>query len=450
MVLNSVAKVPLSLSPGLDFGTEPRLGTPALIRRPDLVRKVAILAESARYDVSCSSSGSTAARPGAVLGAPAHSGICHSWAADGRCISLLKILYTNVCEYNCAYCVNRGDNDLPRTTFTVGQLVDLTLNFYRRNYIEGLFLSSAVCRNPDWTMERMVRVAEELRRVHGFGGYIHLKVIPGSAPELIQRAGLAADRLSVNIELPSETSLRSLAPQKTRDGVLLPMLRISELVGEAAQARRGLPVRTAKAPMFAPAGQSTQLIVGASPEPDRQILRLAEALYGRFGLKRVYYSGYVPVSRDNRLPALNAPPLLREHRLYQADWLLRYYGFQSAELFDDQHEWLDEQLDPKAAWALRHPDLFPVEVNRAPLDQLLRIPGIGIRSSRRIIAARRFGPLHPEDLKKLGVVMKRARFFVTASGKFWNNEAWNPAQAETVLRGLEKTRAPRMKQLSLW
>ncbi|WP_084605080.1 putative DNA modification/repair radical SAM protein [Desulfonatronum thioautotrophicum] len=425
-------------------------GVPAVIHQPDMTRKVAILAESARYDVSCSSSGSRAMRPGGVLGAPAHSGICHSWSADGRCISLLKILYTNVCEYNCAYCINRSDNDLQRTTFTVGQLVDLTLNFYRRNYIEGLFLSSAVCRNPDWTMERMVLVVEQLRRVHGFGGYIHLKVIPGSAPELLERAGLAADRLSVNIELPSEVSLRSLAPQKTREGVLLPMLRISERIGEAADNRRRLPARTAKGPQFAPAGQSTQLIVGASPEPDRQILRLAEALYGRFGLKRVYYSGYVPVSQDNRLPALNAPPLLREHRLYQADWLLRFYGFQSAELFDDQHEWLDDQIDPKAAWALRQPDLFPVEVNRASLEKLLRIPGIGLRSARRIITARRFGPLHPEDLKKFGVVMKRACYFVTASGKFWNGANWDPAHAERMLRGLERRRTPRMKQLSLW
>ncbi|TVQ99631.1 MAG: putative DNA modification/repair radical SAM protein [Desulfovibrionales bacterium] len=415
-----------------------------------MTRKVAILAESARYDVSCSSSGSRAVRPGAVQGAPAHSGICHSWSADGRCISLLKILYTNVCEYNCAYCINRSDNDLPRATFTVGQLVDLTLNFYRRNYIEGLFLSSAVCRNPDWTMERMVLVVEQLRRVHGFGGYIHLKVIPGSAPELLERAGLAADRLSVNIELPSEASLRSLAPQKTREGVLLPMLRISERIGNIADNRRSFPVRTMKGPLFAPAGQSTQLIVGASPEPDRQILRLAEALYGRFGLKRVYYSGYIPVSQDSRLPALNAPPLLREHRLYQADWLVRFYGFQSAELFDDQHEWLDDQIDPKAAWALRHPDLFPVEANRASLEKLLRIPGIGVRSARRIIAARRFGPLHPEDLKKLGVVMKRARFFVTASGKFWNSTTWDPVRAERVLRGLEKSGTPRMRQLPLW
>lgn len=406
---------------------------PAVIVRPDLDRKVRILAESARYDVSCSSSGTALRRAGTRLGAPVQAGVCHSWSADGRCISLLKILFSNACEYDCAYCVNRSGNDAPRTTFTVRELVDLTLNFYRRNYIEGLFLSSAVCRGPDWTMERLVRVAEELRHVHGFGGYIHLKVIPGADASLLTRAGLVADRLSVNIELPSEQSLKMLAPDKTREAVLAPMLALSELIRQNREDGRRLPAT----PGFAPAGQSTQMIVGASPETDQRILTLAGALYGRFGLKRVYYSGYVPVSPDSRLPALDAPPLLREHRLYQADWLLRYYGFDVAEIFDRGRPMLDQELDPKAAWALRHPELFPLEANRAGLEQLMRIPGVGLRSARRIVAARRFGPLHPEDLGKLGVVMKRARHFLTAGGRFPSGGGWDPVRAEAALRGRE-------------
>ncbi len=379
----------------------------------ETIEKLRILSGSARYDASCASSGSTRSGGKGSLGNASSGGICHSWSDDGRCISLLKVLLSNDCRYDCAYCVNRSSNRIPRASFTVEELVDLTVKFYRRNYIEGLFLSSAVMHGPDETMGRMVSVVRKLRREERFFGYIHMKVIPGCSDELLREAGLYADRLSVNIELPSQASLNLLAPQKDKQSILKPMAFLGNAIGESARERR----KNRKAPRFSPAGQSTQMIIGASPESDYQILRLSEGLYRKMSLKRVYYSAYVPVNEDRRLPALRTPPLLREHRLYQADWLLRLYGFTAEEILSEEYPQLDEQLDPKAAWALRHPEYFPVDVNRAEYAALLRIPGVGVTSARRIVSARRFAPLTPEGLKKVGVVMKRARYFITCSGR---------------------------------
>lgn len=379
----------------------------------NLQDKITILSGAARYDASCASSGSNREGSACGVGNTSQGGICHSWSDDGRCISLLKILLSNDCRYDCAYCVNRSSNPVPRASFTAREVVDLTMEFYRRNYIEGLFLSSAVRECPDRTMEEMVRVAEMLRNEERFGGYIHLKVIPGSSSDLVRRAGFAADRISVNIELPSGESLQRLAPQKSKQAILTPMKLISSEISTSLVERRA----SRKAPRFAPAGQSTQMIIGASPETDLQILRLSQGLYSRMSLKRVYYSAFVPVNDDNRLPVLSAPPLLREHRLYQADWLLRFYGFSAEEILSDDAPNLDESFDPKTAWALRHPEFFPVEINRADYATLLRVPGIGVTSARRIIAARRFAPISPEGMKKIGVVMKRAKYFIICSGR---------------------------------
>ncbi len=378
-----------------------------------MLKKLQILSGAARYDASCSSSGSKREGPASGIGNTSNSGICHSWADDGRCISLLKILLSNDCQYDCAYCVNRSSNVVERASFTAREVVDLTLDFYRRNYIEGLFLSSAVMGSPDQTMERMVRVAETLRTEEQFGGYIHLKIIPGSSSELVRKAGLYADRISVNIELPSQASLERLAPQKHKEAILAPMALIGREIASSLVERK----TSRHAPRFAPAGQSTQMIIGASPENDFQILRLSQGLYKKMQLKRVYYSAYMPVSDDNRLPVLAAPPLLREHRLYQADWLLRFYGFSAEEILSDDTPNLDESFDPKSAWALRHPEFFPVEINRADYGTLLRVPGIGVTSAKRIIAARRFSAITPEGMKKIGVVMKRAKYFITCSGR---------------------------------
>jgi len=379
----------------------------------DVRTKLEILAASAKYDVACSSSGSRRVVSGKGLGSTRIAGCCHSWSEDGRCISLLKILFSNSCVYDCAFCAIRRSNDFPRATFTVDEIVNLTLGFYRCNYIEGLFLSSGIHQGPDATMEQLVMVAERLRRRHRFGGYIHLKGIPGANADLIRRAGLVADRLSVNIELPSERALQELAPDKNREGILAPMRLIGETIADNRRERK----KTRKAPVFAPAGQSTQLIVGASPENDFQILRLCESLYERYRLKRVYYSAYIPVNKDSRLPALYEPPRLREHRLYQADWLLRFYGFSAEEIVSSDHPHLEEGFDPKTAWALRNPGFFPVEINRADYECLLRVPGIGVRSAKRIVTARRYGSLDFEDLSRIGVVLKRARFFITCRGK---------------------------------
>ncbi len=378
----------------------------------DTLDKLQILSGSARYDASCASSGSSRNGGKGSLGNASTGGICHSWSDDGRCISLLKVLLSNDCRYDCAYCVNRSSNPVQRVSFTVEELVELTIRFYRRNYIEGLFLSSAVMQSPDYTMERMVAIVRRLREEEKFFGYIHMKVIPGSSSELVRQAGLYVDRLSVNIELPSGDSLNRLAPQKQKESILKPMA----FLGDAISASRLEKKKNRKAPSFAPAGQSTQMIVGASPESDYRILLLSQGLYKKMNLKRVYYSAYVPVNHDNRLPVLAKPPLHREHRLYQADWLLRNYGFSADEILSEEHPFLDEHLDPKASWALRHPEFFPVDVNRAEYAALLRVPGIGMISAKRIIAARRYAVMNPDGLKKIGVVMKRARFFITCSG----------------------------------
>ena len=376
------------------------------------LNKLRILAESAKYDVSCSSSGTVRrGRKGDGIGNTVGGvGICHSFADDGRCISLLKVMLTNVCMYDCAYCINRRSNDIPRATLSVTEIVDITMEFYRRNYIEGLFLSSGVVRNPDYTMERLVRVAQDLRTVHRFNGYIHLKSIPGASQELVNRAGLYADRMSVNIEIPNEQSLKYLAPEKNFKSVYEPMGYIRQGVLENKEDRR----RMRHAPRFVPAGQSTQMIVGASPDHDRDILRLSSALYSTPTMRRVYYSGYVPVnSYDPRLPALKQPPLVRENRLYQADWLMRFYQFTADEIADDSHPDLELEIDPKLSWALRHPEQFPVDVNKADYEMILRIPGVGVKSATLIVNARRFRRLNSDHLRRIGVVMKRARYFIT-------------------------------------
>jgi putative DNA modification/repair radical SAM protein len=379
----------------------------------ELDQKLGILAAAAKYDVSCSSSGSARTNSRMGLGDGAVSGICHSWSGDGRCISLLKVLLSNYCIYDCAYCINRRSNDIPRSAFTVDEAVKLTIDFYRRNYIEGLFLSSGILKNADYTMELMVRIAKDLRLKHNFHGYIHLKAIPGANRELLRTAGLYADRLSANIELPSEQGLKLLAPDKSKEHILNSFSYLSAQIGRYQEESRFLR----SAPRFAPAGQSTQMIVGATPESDYQIITLAEGLYQKFRLKRVYYSAYVPVNHNSLLPALSSPPLRRENRLYQADWLLRFYGFQAAELLDPEEPFLDRELDPKTGWALRNMNLFPVEVNRADYEMLVRIPGVGLKSANRIINARRFAPLSFDNLGKLGVVMKRARYFLTCRGR---------------------------------
>ena len=356
--------------------------------------KLAILADSAKYDVACTSSGVDRAGVHGKLGCSVAAGICHSFTPDGRCISLLKVLYSNACCYDCGYCVNRRSNDVPRATFTPRELAELTIGFYKRNYIEGLFLSSAVIGTPDYTMERMIEALRILRQEYHFNGYIHAKTIPGADAELVRRIGLLADRLSVNIELPSEASLSLLAPDKKKQAILKPM---GQIAVQSAQSKKEL-VLYRHAPAFAPAGQSTQMIIGATPESDRHIMGLAESLYKKYSLKRVFFSAYLPVNSDSRLP-----PLLREHRLYQADWLLRYYDFSAWELLTEEEPNFDPYLDPKCTWAVRHPEFFPVEINTAPKAALLRIPGIGPKSALRILAARRQQHLGMAELKRMGV-----------------------------------------------
>ncbi len=376
------------------------------------LEKLKILAGAAKYDVSCASSGTKRGNIQGGIGNATAWGICHSFAEDGRCISLLKIMLSNYCIYDCAYCYNRKSNDIPRTSFTPDEIASLTIEFYRRNYIEGLFLSSGVLINPDHTMERMVLVAKKLRTEHRYNGYIHLKTIPGASQQLIADAGRWADRLSVNIEIPTENNLKILAPDKDFKSVLEPMKMISTGILESKEERR----THRNAPLFSPSGQSTQLIVGATNDTDHTILKLSSALYTRRDLKRVYYSGYIPVnSYDSRLPALSAPPLRREHRLYQADWLMRFYGFRSNEIVNEENPNLDLELDPKVTWALRNPHLFPVDVNTADPLMLLRIPGVGTKSVQLILMARKHNRLNSSHLKKMGVVMKRAQFFITCN-----------------------------------
>ena len=381
----------------------------------DLFDKLEILSDSAKYDVACTSSGTDRSSGGEGIGNAAACGICHSFAADGRCISLLKVLMSNACVFDCKYCVNRVSNDVRRATFSPRELAELTMNFYRRNYIEGLFLSSAVVGSPDYTCERMIEALRILREEYRFGGYIHAKAIPGADNALITRLGMLADRMSVNIELPSNNSLQTLAPDKTKESILRPMGLITNKIKESSAEL----VRYKHAPRFASGGQSTQLIVGATPDSDYQIMSLSAALYKKYELKRVFYSAYIPVVENPLLPAKTTePPLLREHRLYQADWLLRFYGFRAGELLDEGQPDFDPLLDPKCCWALRHRELFPVEVNRAPYEMILRVPGIGVRSALRIMRLRHYGTLNFEDLKNIGVVMKRARYFVTINGKY--------------------------------
>lgn len=373
--------------------------------------KLKILTEAAKYDVSCSSSGTVRRNDGKGVGNTVGGvGICHSFAADGRCIALLKVMLTNYCIYDCAYCINRRSNDIPRATLSVSEVVDITMEFYRRNYIEGLFLSSGVVRNPDYTMERLARIAKDLREVHRFNGYIHLKSIPGASRELVNEAGRYADRMSVNIEIPREESLKYLAPDKDHRSVYEPMSFIRQGVLQTQEDRK----RMRHVPRFVPAGQSTQMIVGASPDTDRDILLTSSALYGMPTMRRVYYSGYVSVnSYDKRLPALKQPPLVRENRLYQADWLMRFYQFKAEEIADADNPNLDLEVDPKLGWALRHPEAFPVDINRAPYEMILRVPGIGVKSAALIVNARRFRHLNSSHLSKIGVAMKRAKYFIT-------------------------------------
>ena len=376
--------------------------------------KLNILTDSAKYDVACTSSGSERKGSGRGMGNTIAGGICHSFAGDGRCISLLKILFTNYCVYDCKYCINRKSNDIRRAAFTPDEICELTMNFYRRNYIEGLFLSSGIIENPTYTMELIYAAIWKLRHVHKFEGYIHVKAIPGADEMVIQKLGMIVDRMSVNLELPTAEGLKNLAPNKTRQTILKPMRQIQNGIIQS----KNEMVLYKHAPQFAPAGQSTQMIVGATPENDYHIVSVAEALYQKFGLKRVFYSAYVDVNEDKDLPALpGGPPLFREHRLYQADFLMRFYGFTAKELLSESKPNFNVLLDPKCDWALRHLELFPMEINRVSYKMLLRIPGIGVKSAQRIVAARRVANLDFDHLKKLGVVLKRALYFITCNGK---------------------------------
>ena len=417
----------------------------------ELLDKLTILSDAAKYDAACTSSGVRRKFQPGKIGNTSSSiaGCCHSISADGRCVTLLKVLMTNCCVYDCKYCVNRRSNDTRRAAFTPRELAELTIGFYRRNYIEGLFLSSGVLRNADYTTEQMIRALRILRQEYGFNGYIHAKAIPGTSPELVQQLGLLADRMSVNIELPSQQGLQTLAPDKTREAILRPMGLIRDKVSESRQEL----VKYKHAPAFAPAGQSTQLIVGATKDTDRHILHLTEALYQKYRLKRVFYSAYVPVVENSLLPALDTkPPLLREHRLYQADWLLRFYGFQASELLDEAHPDFNPQLDPKCSWAVSHLEHFPVEIMRADYETLLRVPGIGPTSARRIVSARRTAHLRFEDLKKLGVVVKRAQFFLVCDGHAAPGLRFSPESIVRQLEAVERGLLPsgEMQQLSLF
>ena len=417
----------------------------------ELLDKLTILSDAAKYDAACTSSGVRRGFQPGKIGNTSSSiaGCCHSFSADGRCITLLKVLMTNCCVYDCKYCVNRRSNDTRRAFFTPKELADLTIQFYRRNYIEGLFLSSGVLHSPDYTTEQMIHALRILRQDYGFNGYIHAKAIPGTSPELVTQLGLLADRLSVNIELPSQQGLANLAPDKTKQAILRPMGQIRD---QARQSKAEL-VKYKHAPVFAPAGQSTQLIVGATHDSDRHILHLSQSLYEQYKLKRVFYSAYVPVVEHSLLPSLDTkPPLLREHRLYQADWLLRFYGFRAEELLDDDQPDFNPLIDPKTNWAIRHLEQFPVEMMRADYETLLRVPGIGPVSAKRIISARRTCTLRFEDLKKLGVVIKRAQYFITCGGRVRTGLQFSPSSLPRQLELIEQGQLPlqQMQQLSLF
>ena len=417
----------------------------------DLLEKLTVLTDAAKYDAACTSSGVRRGfQPGKIGNTTSSiAGCCHSFSADGRCITLLKVLMTNSCVYDCRYCVNRRSNDTRRAAFTPKELAELTIQFYRRNYIEGLFLSSGVLRSPDYTTEQIIESLRILREDYGFNGYIHAKAIPGTSPELVYRLGLLADRLSVNIELPSEQGLRSLAPDKSRSAILRPM----GLIRDQARQSKSELTKYKHAPAFAPAGQSTQLIVGATQDTDRHILHLTESLYAKYRLKRVFYSAYVPIVESSLLPSLDTkPPLLREHRLYQADWLLRFYGFRAEELLDEQHPDFNPSIDPKCFWAICHPEQFPVEIMRAEYETLLRVPGIGPVSARRIVSARRVSHLRYEDLSRLGVVLKRAQFFITCGGRMRSGLRFSAGTLLRQLEAVERGQLPQAEaqQLSLF
>ena len=417
----------------------------------DLLEKLTVLTDAAKYDAACTSSGVRRGfQPGKIGNTTSSiAGCCHSFSADGRCITLLKVLMTNSCVYDCRYCVNRRSNDTRRAAFTPKELAELTIQFYRRNYIEGLFLSSGVLRSPDYTTEQIIESLRILREDYGFNGYIHAKAIPGTSPELVYRLGLLADRLSVNIELPSEQGLRSLAPDKSRSVILRPM----GLIRDQARQSKSELMKYKHAPAFAPAGQSTQLIVGATQDTDRHILHLTESLYAKYRLKRVFYSAYVPIVESSLLPSLDTkPPLLREHRLYQADWLLRFYGFRAEELLDEQHPDFNPRIDPKCFWAICHPEQFPVEIMRAEYETLLRVPGIGPVSARRIVSARRVSHLRYEDLSRLGVVLKRAQFFITCGGRMRSGLRFSAGTLLRQLEAVERGQLPQAEaqQLSLF
>ena len=414
-----------------------------------LFQKLEILADAAKYDVACTSSGVDRRNDGQGIGNCIKAGICHSFSADGRCISLLKILMTNECIYDCKYCINRRSNDVPRTTFTPQEICDLAIGFYRRNYIEGLFLSSGIVVSPDVTMELLYQTLYKLRTEYHFQGYIHVKAIPGASPELIEKTGYLADRMSVNLELPTAEGLKVLAPQKKRERMLAPIQQVQTM----RRSNKEELILYRHAPKFVPAGQSTQMIIGATGESDYQIMKVAEHMYQKYDMKRVFFSAFVRVNDDQLLPAIpGGPPLLREHRLYQADWLLRFYGFRAEELLDEQAPSFDPRLDPKCCWALRHPEFFPVEVNRADYEALLRVPGLGVVSARRILTARRTGPLRLENLPKLGVVMKRAQYFLTANGRMADGLRFTQDSLLRNLIAVEQSLLPQpeMRQLSLF
>jgi putative DNA modification/repair radical SAM protein len=410
--------------------------------------KLEILADAAKYDVSCSSSGGNRKNTNKGLGDSSSSGICHTYTEDGRCVSLLKILLTNFCIYDCAYCVTRKSNDIQRAAFTVDEVVDLTINFYRRNYIEGLFLSSGIFKNADYTMERLVRVAKKLRLEHNFNGYIHLKSIPGASDELMREAGLYADRLSMNLEIPTESGLKLLAPDKNHQDMINPMRFVKNELIQYKEEKK----KFKSTPKFAPAGQSTQVIIGATQENDFQIIQVADHFYNNFNLKRVYYSGYVPVSNDARLPAIGAQvPLVRENRLYQADWLMRFYGFKANEILEKNNPFLDLEVDPKMGWALRNITQFPVIIQNAPLEMILRVPGIGVKSAHKIVYARRFQNLTMEHLKKIGVSVNRAKYFISVSNENTHLKFLNALNLKEIILGDMKSKfeKPFDNQLSL-
>lgn len=402
-----------------------------------VVEKLEILADAAKYDVSCSSALSNRKNKDKGLGNSSGNGICHAYTEDGRCVSLLKILLTNHCIFDCAYCVSRRSNDVKRAAFTVDEVVDLTINFYRRNYIEGLFLSSGIFDSPDYTMERLVRIARKLRTEQNFNGYIHLKAIPGASDELIRQAGLYADRLSLNVEMPTERSLKLLAPEKNHNDVIKPMAFLKNEIRAFTEEKK----KNRRTPLFAPAGQSTQMVIGATQENDMEILGMANYFYKKMSMKRVYFSGYVPISNDNRLPALGTPvPIIRENRLYQADWLIRYYGFNVNEIVGADRPHLALDIDPKLNWALHHLDDFPVDVNTADLEVIKRIPGIGYRSAERIVAARRFSRVEPEHLRKMGVVYDRAKYFLAFATPFIQQKDYTPMQIKQRILTLQKSK----------